>query len=703
VRELREGKIYETIYGVETKTPAIPAKSLIGNYKLPPAKQKFELAAFDPARFEPTRFDEKKFAKLDKEQKLAFVTREGQRRLNGYWLYLNGELAWLPGGYYFELVYWHIDVGLKDYRDRDRRKWLFWNTCVGDTNSFGCIYMKHRRDGATHWANCINYETASRTKNALNAIQSKTGSDAKKVFNKLVLGFRKMASIFRPIFDGQDRPKMTLAFEEPATRTTKAQHGAIESEALDTSISHYPTVEEAVDGIKILFYHGDEFGKCQEMDVSKAWPIIKECLSVGAGTRIVGKGLITSTVAEGTKKGGNEFKKLWDQSDPLKRTKNGRTLSGLFRLFISAADGLEGFIGEYGESIIDAPTPEQLAYLRRSNPGFPYQEGVGALQHILNERQGYRDAGDAEGLAGHRRLYPLTESDAFTPPSNECHFDSMKLDAQGDVLLLEDKPRYVRGEFGTVDGEPDGEVVFRPSANGNWYLNKHILRYDEKTGARPGYEHANQVVRRGDLFFPANKTFGKGGVDPVDHDRTTDAKRGSKFAMTVFRNFDLLDPHNSHKFIATYVHRPGKIELAYEDALLCARYFGIELLVENQKPGFEKYVKQRGYWAFIMARPKHTHSGNTKMQLAKGVPASDLIHEQIHDEWEAYIYDHSDKIDFPDMIEDLKGFDINKTTAFDLTMAGGYALIAARKFKPPTSMGKAGTGLGSYVRTFNKR
>lgn len=703
-RTLRDSRLVETIYGIETTTPTIPARAQIGNVKLAPSKQKFELTAFDPTKFEPTRFDQKKFDKLPAEEQEAFAMRELERRLNGYWLMINGELTWLPGGYYFELCYWHIDIGLKDYRDRDRRKWLFWTHAVGDPNCFGVIYMKHRRDGATHWANCINFETASRTKAALTAIQSKTGKDAAKVFNKLVFGFRKMASFFVPIFDGNDKPRQTLSFEQPSQRITKNQKGIKQSEALDTSASHYPTVDDAVDGLKLVFYHGDEAGKTVEMDVSKAWPIIRECLSVGAGTRIVGKALYTSTVAEGTKKGGDRFKKLWDQSNPQKRNKNGRTISGLYNLFIMAADGLEGFIGEYGESIIDAPTPAQLAYLRKSNPGFNYQPGVGALQHILNERQGLRDADDAEGLAEHRRLYPLTEQDAFTPPSAECLFDRMKLDAQSDVLMMEPTRRWVRGEFIPEDrADPNSPVRFVLKENGNWYVNKKIVRYDETTGTCLGYEFANMFKRRGDILAPNNKNFGVGGVDPVDHDGTTNEIRASKFAASIFAKYSSLDPDNSHKHIARYVHRAGKAEVMYEDARLAAIYFGIQWVVENQKIRFIKHMQAAGCGQYLMGRPVHTHTKNTLAQKEVGVPSSDLIHVEIHDEWEEYICDHSDKIDDEAYIADLQEFDINETRKSDLTMAGGFALIGARKFKFKSSTKPEGKKAQAYVRVFNKR
>ena len=43
-------------------------------------------------------------------------------------------------------------------------------------------------------------------------------------------------------------------------------------------------------------------------------------------------------------KGGKQYKKLWEDSDPCMRNANGRTVSGLYRLFIPAYDALEGFL-----------------------------------------------------------------------------------------------------------------------------------------------------------------------------------------------------------------------------------------------------------------------------------------------------------------------------------------------------------------------
>ena len=51
--------------------------------------------------------------------------------------------------------------------------------------------------------------------------------------------------------------------------------------------------------------------------------------------KIVGKALVGSTVNP-MDKGGQEYKELWKDSDPKTRNENGRTRTGLYRLFMPA-------------------------------------------------------------------------------------------------------------------------------------------------------------------------------------------------------------------------------------------------------------------------------------------------------------------------------------------------------------------------------
>ena len=68
----------------------------------------------------------------------------------------------------------------------------------------------------------------------------------------------------------------------------------------------------------------------------------------------MGKALVGSTVNP-MDKGGKEYKALWEDSDPQERNANGRTKSGLYRIFIPAYEALEGFFDQYGNPVTEDP------------------------------------------------------------------------------------------------------------------------------------------------------------------------------------------------------------------------------------------------------------------------------------------------------------------------------------------------------------
>ena len=673
MRELRDGKYHETIYGVQTVTPVCPPRKQIAGWDLPQKQQKFARTALP-----------KGFARLSDDKQSEFIEQEWRRRMEGYWLYINGEITYLPGGYYFELNYWHIDIGLKEYRDRDRRKWLFWRQCVLDPSCFGCLYMKHRRDGATYWAGCILYETISRMRDVQGGIQSKTGPDAGKVFSKAVIKpFRKLPFFFVPIFDGSEAPKKMLSFTEPASKITKNNPELTASAANNSSLDWRGAVDTAYDGDKLALMFMDEQGKNVEFNFVEGWQVVKECLSLGNGTVIVGKAIITSTVAEGTKKGGKNFHEVWKQSDPREKDAVGQTISGLWRLFLPASDGLEGFIGEYGESIQHAPTPAQLAYLRRKNPAFPYQADMGAHEYIMMKRQALMAAEKWERVAEHRRLYPLSELDAFTPPPNVCIFDAQKLDQRFDELQCHPESFYEQGDFEpSVPGEFDSPVKWTPDpVNGHW---KRCWDFPNPA------EDANRMRRKGDLRLPGRPEFGKLGVDPVDLDNPTDAARASQYCGGLFRRFDVNDPKNSNKFIALYLHRAGKVEDSHDQMILAARYYGVDIAYENSKPGIKHRAKYLGWRSYLGKRPEHTHTKNTRHQTEEGTPASRMINEQIAQTWKSYIYDFCGQIDFIDIIDQAKRFTLDDTREFDAIMGPGHGLVAALDLRAPQQRERTG-------------
>jgi len=100
------------------------------------------------------------------KDKESFISREFKRREEGVWFMNNGTPTYISGAHYYYLNWCKIDIGYPDYRDRDRRFFLFWEACVKDKNSFGMQMIKHRREGASWKGACLAVYYATSNFNA---------------------------------------------------------------------------------------------------------------------------------------------------------------------------------------------------------------------------------------------------------------------------------------------------------------------------------------------------------------------------------------------------------------------------------------------------------------------------------------------------------------------------------------------------------
>jgi len=182
---------------------------------------------------------------------------------------------------------------------------------------------------------------------------------------------------------------------------------------------------------------------------------------------------------------------------------------------------------------------------------------------------------------------------------------------------------------------------------------------------------------------------GCGGVDSYDLDATVDG-RGSKGAMHLYNKFHMENPSNM--FVLEYASRPDLAKIFYEDVLMAAFFYGYPLLVENNKYGIVRYFESRGYDGYLMDRPEHLRTPNSKINVkTKGIPSNSQDVIQAHAQAiEAYIHTHVGenydsgeygKMYFNRTLEDWIGFKINDRTKFDLTISSGLALLAAQKVK----------------------
>tara|TARA_R110000850_G_scaffold273392_3_gene409762 strand:+ start:653 stop:2686 length:2034 start_codon:yes stop_codon:yes gene_type:complete len=607
---------------------------------------------------------------LSAKKQDKFIDLEFERRENGYWFMNNGVATYITGAHYYYMNWCQIDIGYPDYWDRDRRFFLVWNAVRENPDAFGLIMPKHRRQGASWKAAAIVLHDVSSSFNASGGMLSKTGSDAKKLFDKVVYIFRKLPSFFQPIIEGTDSPKTVLSFKKPGERITKNNTKVKTSEALESQIDWRNTKNNSYDGEKLKTFISDEGGKWLEADVSKNWQIVKPALS--QGRKIIGKAFLPSTVNE-MNEGGAAFKDIWDDSDQediVLGTK--RTRSGLFRYFTPAYDGFEGFIDEFGMSVIDNPK-------KGTKDKYGDLIDIGSKEYLTKIREGFKN--DTNKLAEHKRQFPWTPEEAFRVNTDTCLFDSERIYQQIDYIEGTGGAMVTKGDFRWENGVRDSRVIWTPSAKGKWSV-----------VALPEKEKRNAKRKTYLGWSPCNELEFVSGCDPFDHDVTTDGRR-SDAAAYMFRKLDVHDQDNSHMFVAQYIHRPPKAELFFEDMLMMSVFYGAPMLVENNKIGLIQYFKRRGYEGFLMARPESTHTKFSRKQTEVGIPATgSAVANSIVDSIQAYVYDYVGineetgsvgRVFFYELLKDWLEFDVNNRTKFDASMASGFTLLASQKHVKP--------------------
>lgn len=596
-----------------------------------------------------------------------YIEQEFKRRKEGLWFMNNGKETYITGHHYMFLQWSSIDIGYPTYLDFQRKLFVHLSACEADPRCLGQIYTKCRRSGYTNMSAAVLVDEGSQVKEKLLGIMSKTGTDAQEaVFgSKIIPIFKGYPFFFSPIIDGTTNPRMELAFREPSKRITKKNKTTSRGEALDTIINWKNTTNNAYDGSKTHMLFLDEAGKwLNPNDIREVWRIHRTCLLVGR--RVIGKAMVGSTVNP-LDKGGREFRNLYYDSDPDDRNENGRTKSGLYKIFIPAYDAMEGFFSQYGLPIVDdpeAPTPTEDGTLTE----------IGARTFLKNERKGQQN--NSYELNEIIRQFPFTEDEAFRDSTKSSLFNIQKIyeQIQHNEELYPDP--VVIGNFQWKDGKMDSEVIFAPDPNGRWrvaWLAPTDIRNKRKI------ENNKPVAPNG--------AFGVMGVDSYDLDTTLDY-RSSKGACHVYNKFSM--EHPSNMFVAEYASRPPLAKIFYEDILMAAVFYGYPVLIENNKYGIARYFESRGYDEYLMNRPAHLASTSSKMNVkTKGIPSNSQDVIQAHAQAiESFIHDHvglhNESGKFGRMylnrtLEDWINFKIDDRTKFDLTISSGLALLGAQK------------------------
>ena len=608
-----------------------------------------------------------------------YINQEWDRRDEGYWFMVNGSPTYITGSHYFFLRWAKIDVGSPDYRDSNRIFFYWLEACRADERCYGMCYLKNRRSGFSFMAASETVNQASMSSDSHYGILSKTGADAKSLFTgKIVRIANNLPFFFKPIRAGESQPKTEILYNVPSTKLTKKRLDNLlfeddeVQEGLDTKIDWKNTGDNSYDGEKLALLVHDESGKWTAPDnILKNWNITKTCLRVGLN-EIVGLCMMGSTCNK-QKDGGSNFKQLYYDSHLLQggRNKNGQTPSGLYALFIPMEWNVQDCMDKYGFPVFT--TPEEPVYNLK---GKRIREG--AIEFWDNEIEGFRN--NQESRNEHYRQYPRTEAHAFRDEITGAIFNIEKIYEQINHNEELGIPQQIvqRGNFYWANGMKDTEVRFAEDPNGRF-----------KVSWLPDRRMQNNVIEKNGTKYPGNEEFGAFGCDSYDISGTVYGS-GSNGALHGLTSFTMVETIPSNTFFLEYVARPATAEIFFEEVLMACVFYGMPILVENNKPRLLYHFLNRGYRGFSMNRPdRHKKDLSKTEKEIGGIPNTSEDIKQTHaasigsyiEEYIGIVNEEGECGTMPFMrtLDDWLKFEIDKRTNYDASISSGLAIMATRR------------------------
>lgn len=674
------------IYGSLVHTPDVPMlETLIDGYGLPREEQVWQRKSL-PSFFDSVEVDKEGNVFLTKNQE-AYARREIDRCRNGYWFYSNGIPTYITGKHYFFIQWWFLEDSIyADYRDTDRRYFLFLDHWEKILWCLGVIRGKKRREGASSQA-CSNlvYE-AIFFKNSNCGLISKSRDDSRDTFTDMVtFGYRQLPIFMKPKQLNKETTVTELKF---AHKTMSAKDGKTSTISEDnghaSKINFRAPVLNAYDRGRMSRVLCDEFGKLDETQADQLFAILRKTLV--KGIKRVGFIEMPSTVNKLTK-GGAAFKKLWDNAE-LGEDKYKPTKNRLVRYLTPAYDGLEGFIDQFGMSVIAEPTEEQYAWLvqkwvKEDDYGNVISEvnaddiKLGAYKYLLSLREGQ----DGDDLEEEIRQNPFDELEMFMAANVGCIFNAFKINQQ--IQYLKKNPVYKRKLIFLRD-ELTQKVTWRDWAKGDENFYWEIT----DTGLPPiGQE--NKHTYEGRIKKPGRTDDGVIGVDGYSNSQGGKVY-GSKASAWMFRKYDIRDPESTGKFTGHLYGRPKEKDDLHKQILLAAEYCGYTVWYEFTADDYYTYFKNRNRLGYLGKFPKVTLEPEKLQQGKKvdrhyGFPINDFAITKQNETMISYIENHCDRIDWIELLEDCLLFTPSKRTPFDRVVSAGITIVCSTElsYKPP--------------------
>jgi len=644
------------------------------------------------------------------------------KRYHGEWVFIDGQMIWLPPRYYMYLNFWNMDVkdgyGLPEFRIRDWK-----SACVnhylrhtkegfnheslnkkdfaqkidgeysvkdfGVRVFYGPIRPKNRRSGATHEALSEAHETVCTGKGKKATTISKSVKDVIGFFDEMLFpAWRRIPMFLKPTWVGAQVDGKKIEY--------KTQSTTFGGKSMDSVLYYVETTDEvSLDSKRFDFILLDEQGKKTgggRVDVADRYGVSKQTLSTGNGASIHGFCMNPST-AEDMEDGAKQYRLMCDMSNFYQRSKIGQTKTGLMLVYFPAQYCLEGFVDCFGKAIVSDPTERQMRLTRHHFPNkesaFIEQE-MGSKEFLQSSRNGYLVSGKPDDLREYRKLmrkHPMRYSESWIGDSGDMGFPLVKIDARiaesehmKSSLTDYGRFKWVNG-FGSdvewIPGDESGkfELSYRIQsqfANRKKRIrvfNGYINRWDSQWGPVD-----SRFIIGGDTFGFDNQSIAK---EREDRSRKSDGGVGGFYPYD-----DRVDggkdrtEWESDRIILVYRAKPSSTDAYNEDLLMAAIYLGGMVYPERNITNTWEYFLKKGFGGYLKYDMNmSTGKPEEKPGYWVGTDAKNTMFQLLNDYIDRNAF-RERHMSFLQEAKDIRGPEYLKN--FDMLAACGAALMGSR-------------------------
>ena len=578
------------------------------------------------------------------EKEIQWMREVIWKRYYGEWVFIDGQLIWLPPRYYMYVNFWSLNVKkgydqpefrIRDWKSACTSHYLRHTTeAFGNLSKkgvamkdkhgnydvrdfgvrvfYGPIRPKNRRSGATHEALNEAHETVCTGIGKKATVLSKSVPDVIEFFDEMLYpSWKRMPIFLKPVWLGTTAEGQQLEY--------KSSNTAMSSLSMDSVLYYIKTTDESVvDSKRLDFILLDEQGKRTgggRVDVADRWSVSKQTLSTGDGASIHGFAMNPST-AEEMEDGAKQYKVMCDRSNFYHRSKTGQTKSGLMLVYFPAQYCLEGYVDCFGQSVTETPTQRQIDLTKKHFPSRTHtfiNLAMGSREYLTANRNQHLISGKPDDLSAYRSLmrkHPMKYAESWIGESGDMGFPIIKMDKRIAEHDSDTENWVEKGHFKWLD-KFGGRVMWMPDKDDDRFelsikippeYTNRLTKSKVFNGLNQRWEWQNapadpRFILGGDTFGFDNKSVAS---QRDDKSRKSDGGIGGYYPFdSRVDNEDAPSEWASDRFILSYRYKPPTTDAYNEDLLMAAIFLGGWVYPERNISNTWEYFIRNGFGGFL--------------------------------------------------------------------------------------------------------